>query len=551
MMKRIVLCSDGTGNRGGVSKDTNVWRIFTGVDKTVSQETQQIAYYDDGIGTQDFKLLKILGGAFGVGLSRNIRDLYAALAKNYEPGDEIYVFGFSRGAYTARVLCALICQVGVLKIPGDWSEREVRKNVREALRHHRDAYPMPIITGPLRRAYVRWKNTCKDSETFRKSMSHDGTWDEQGNKKLVEFVGVWDTVSAIGTPVWGLDTLINLLFYRIDFPDFALSHRVRRACHALAIDDERATFKPKLWSEIDTRTNVEKLNSASTDETGAVAEVEVPEIEQVWFSGVHSNVGGGYPKQGLAYASLAWIMKESGLRFKEGVLEQVKSSVNPNDKMYDSRSALAAYYRYAPREIDTWSRAATGVRAKVDGTTLERIDRAPAGYAPGNLPFDFDVVDTTGERAVAAYRTQQSIAERAEKDGYGSVTSLMSAKRTFIHLRKWLHGLLVTTTIFLVLTAYFPEGMADLLFGSCSLDSDAPDLAFISQAMAFLKVLLPDMMQPFLTSLDLLFRNYPWLFYGTLAWLTALYAVRHFLHRMTNGAYDEFWSNVRGDWHKK
>ena len=245
-------------------------------------------------------------------------------------------------------------------------------------------------------------------------------------------------------------------------------------------------------------------------------------------------------------------MKESGLRFKTGVIDQAHNNINPNDKLYDSRSGLAAYYRYTPRDIDQWSRAATGVRAKVDGTALERIDRAAAGYAPGNLPFDFEVVDTTGERSMAAVRTQQSVEHRAGMDGYGGIASLSSAKQILVHLRKWLHALFVTTTISLVLAVYFTEGVARLLdklgIGPFLLNEKVPELPIISKTLTGLKVLLPSVLDSFLTSLDLLFRNYPWILIGLLAWIVTLYAARFFLHRMTDGAYDEFWSNVRGDW---
>ena len=116
--KRIVLCSDGTGNKGGVGRDTNVWRLYNMVDLSSDSTPRQIAFYDDGIGTQDMKFVKALGGAFGIGMSRNVRQLYEMLALNYTPGDEIYVFGFSRGAYTARVLTALICMCGIVKLEG-------------------------------------------------------------------------------------------------------------------------------------------------------------------------------------------------------------------------------------------------------------------------------------------------------------------------------------------------------------------------------------------------------------------------------------------------
>ena len=113
MPKNIVVCSDGTGNRGGKTRGTNVWRIFNAVNRH-SKECRQVTYYDDGVGTDDVRWLRLLGGAFGYGLSRNIRRAYAFLALNYEPGDRIFLFGFSRGAFTVRSLAGMIGCCGLV-----------------------------------------------------------------------------------------------------------------------------------------------------------------------------------------------------------------------------------------------------------------------------------------------------------------------------------------------------------------------------------------------------------------------------------------------------
>ena len=120
--KNIVLCSDGTGNSGGKGQGTNVWRIFKAVDRhghlADPDAVRQLAFYDDGVGSEDFKLFRALGGAFGWGLGRNICQLYYQLAESYDPGDQIYLFGFSRGAYTVRLLAGMIVQCGVLRCDG-------------------------------------------------------------------------------------------------------------------------------------------------------------------------------------------------------------------------------------------------------------------------------------------------------------------------------------------------------------------------------------------------------------------------------------------------
>src|SRR5438128_710023 len=118
MPKNIILCSDGTGNIGGKAEGTNVWRLFLAVDQSKPadpNQREQIAFYDDGVGTQSFKLFRLIGGAFGWGISYNIERLYGFLIQNYEPGDDIYLFGFSRGAFTVRVLADLISLCGIAK----------------------------------------------------------------------------------------------------------------------------------------------------------------------------------------------------------------------------------------------------------------------------------------------------------------------------------------------------------------------------------------------------------------------------------------------------
>ena len=132
MAKNIVLLSDGTGNSAAKLFKTNVWRFYQALD--LSRPEKQIAFYNDGVGTSSFKPLAILGGAFGWGLKRNIIDIYAFLCRNYEPGDRIYCFGFSRGAFTVRVLAGLIHHEGLVRAS---SESERRRLATAAYRKFR------------------------------------------------------------------------------------------------------------------------------------------------------------------------------------------------------------------------------------------------------------------------------------------------------------------------------------------------------------------------------------------------------------------------------
>ena len=314
MAKNIVLCSDGTGNTPGKGRGTNVWKLYLAVDRHDHEENparpRQIAFYDDGVGTEGIRFFRILGGAFGLGLSRNIRQLYAHLVLNYEPGDKVFLFGFSRGAFTVRSLAGMICQCGLLK-----RDDYLGKSIKERNKL-------------LKRILRAYRSEDKDAgKNIREAL---------GLRSIeIEFIGVWDTVDAVGMPfddLKAVDRIWRKVFgVRLwGFHDQVLSSKVKRGCQALAIDDERRTFHPNVWEPREG-------------------------IEQVWFAGVHSNVGGGYPKEGLSNVALYWMFlqaKEAGLRFLPYCIHAAHDQANVHAKLYDSRVGLAAYYRYKPRNIE-------------------------------------------------------------------------------------------------------------------------------------------------------------------------------------------------------
>lgn len=182
MSKNIVLLSDGTGNAAGKVWRTNVWRTFQSLDLKTSD---QIAIYDDGVGTSSFKPLAILGGAFGYGLKRNVINLYKFLCRNYRDGDKIYAFGFSRGAFTVRIVVGLVLNQGLVKFA---NEAELDRKARAAYRAYRhDKYPVWNLQYPFR--LVRsWLDKRLYTPCERVVDS-------------IEFVGVWDTVAAYGLPI--------------------------------------------------------------------------------------------------------------------------------------------------------------------------------------------------------------------------------------------------------------------------------------------------------------------------------------------------------------
>lgn len=389
-MKNIVLCSDGTGNAGGRGYGTNVWQLFRSLDLNGHlwnpELCEQVAYHDDGVGTRDNPIHRLWGQATGWGLSQNIRQLYMFLVNNYEPGDRIYIFGFSRGAYTARALAGLIAMCGVV-------DRR-RFDVDELEQLSRQA--MSILRSAFVRGVSRWlqsetaiarheQQVDQAAQQFRTryAVNVDGS---ECCEVPIEFVGVWDTVDAYGFPSDTVADWVHFLIYAYKFPDTRLSRLVLAGRQAIAIDDERRTFHPVLWD----------------------ADSEYPErIKQVWFAGAHANVGGGYPKQGLAMISLDWMMSEAeagragspGLRFISESREAVRRSANPYDKLYNSRTGLALAYGFDPRELEATVHAHGFERPAVHESVIRRIRSATEDYSPLSLPCEFEIALTEGTHA--------------------------------------------------------------------------------------------------------------------------------------------------------
>jgi uncharacterized protein (DUF2235 family) len=367
MAKRIVICSDGTGNTAIVGRGTNVFKTFEAVDLNGHKHDvnlmPQIALYDDGVGTEDFKPLKIFAGITGWGLSRNVRQLYKELVRVYDPGDEIFMFGFSRGAFTIRTLAGFIGTCGILdrgRCCGNTAS-DLEKAVRRAYRVYRSCYRTRLaqtIIGPPSR---------DRGTTFKEQCSHDAR---------ITFMGVWDTVDAVGLP-FHISNIINSALYRYKFPDRRLSQAVERACHALAIDDERHSFHPLLWDE-------------------TTEDQDNPRIEQVWFAGAHSNVGGGYPKQGMSLVALDWMLtkaREQQLRLNADERRYFFEHANVDDKLYDPRAGLGVFYRWKIREVAAICRK-NNVTPRIHSSVFERIAHGTEDYAPGNIPSDTRIAIT-------------------------------------------------------------------------------------------------------------------------------------------------------------
>jgi uncharacterized protein (DUF2235 family) len=200
--RNIIVLSDGTGNSSAKAFRTNVWKMYRALDLADPKklkEPRQFAFYDNGVGTSAFRPLGLLGGVFGVGLARNVRDLYAFICRTYRPGDRIYVFGFSRGAFTVRVLVGLLLNQGV--VPYSGNEAELNRLVRAAYRAYRAErfetdFGLEVPFRWLRDRVIDGWNLIRRRPAYNATLNRGREGTEEELK--IEFVGVWDTVAAYG-----------------------------------------------------------------------------------------------------------------------------------------------------------------------------------------------------------------------------------------------------------------------------------------------------------------------------------------------------------------
>jgi uncharacterized protein (DUF2235 family) len=330
MAKRIVVCSDGTWNTPDTTSEgkpvrTNVAKLAVAVRPQGDDGLEQRVCYLRGVGTGPWERLR--GGAFGYGLSRNVQEAYRFIAEAFEPGDEIFLFGFSRGAFTARSTAGLIRNAGVLR-QGNLDR------LGEAYDLYRDTRTHPRTV---------------ESQLFRRSFSHE---------TRIRCIGVWDTVGALGIPLPS-NWLTDRINQRWAFHNTDLSTTVDGAFQALAIDERRKPFAPTLWQQ----------------QADAPPEQR---LEQVWFAGVHCDVGGGYPETGLSDLALGWMAAraaEQGLGLDVDAL-----SPDPFGVLHDSFHGI--YPRLGPydRPIGTTDPQHEAIAS----SAVARRD-GDAGYRPPEL----------------------------------------------------------------------------------------------------------------------------------------------------------------------
>lgn len=339
MSKNIVLCADGTWNTphgpSACVTDTNVRKLYM----ALLNNSGQLKYYDSGVGTDGTPIDHLTGGAMGQGLFQKVQDCYAFLSYVYAPGDKIFLFGFSRGAFTARSLAGIISGFGVPTVNFD---NETIRKIFDAYRQT-DPQRKEALTTELKTTYGLLPVT-------------------------VEMVGVWDTVGSLGIP----GIFFNMLNQKeYGFLDTSIHACIQHAYHAVSIDERRAQFKPTLWTNPD--------GSPLGNNT---------QVEQVWFPGVHCDVGGSYPEDQLSDVTLSWMLQKA---IKHGL------TISPEAKAKNLEPPLEN--AYGPTH-DAWKLVPWGLPehrelpacATIANTVQSRLDHDPT-YIPENVKLTGRTLD--------------------------------------------------------------------------------------------------------------------------------------------------------------
>jgi uncharacterized protein (DUF2235 family) len=336
MSKKIVFCADGTWDTP--KSGTNVEKLHDALPKTATQ----VPFYDKGVGATGLPIQHLTGGAFGLGLFQKVKEGYSQIAQVYDAGDEIFLFGFSRGAYTARSLAGMIAICGL-----------PTKNFSQQL---------------VETAFSAYRDK-DDRQKLLDSLGPDALFNAQ-----IKMVGVWDTVGSLGVPGAVFDVPDPLY----GFLDTTLHPDVQNAYQALAIDEKRREFPPTLW-------------------TSAPAPGQV--LEQVWFAGVHSDVGGSYPETGLSNITLSWMLSKAvalGMEVDAGAAKMyLPLPVDPKeaiDTIHESWNLLWGFPQH--RTIAANATIANSVEVRLAHVS---------GYRPSNLSLtDGQLANTYSiERVVA------------------------------------------------------------------------------------------------------------------------------------------------------
>ena len=361
MAKNIVVLSDGTGQEGGKGHDTNVYKLMRMLE---DRTERQIVFYDQGIGTDG---RTVTGNVAGAGFSENILQCYHFIYENYNAGDKIYLLGFSRGAATVRSLANFIHYFGILpkSRPGLIQEAyDIYKMGRaEGNGEPEETSDMPLLAGASQIANAV-SETISRGETLNEKAkqfvhAHPNQW------ASIEFLGVWDTVPALGFPAAVIDTFINFVpSWKHRYHDFRLHPSVKNAYQALSIDDDRKWFQPTIWDDYN-----EKYQK----------------VEQVWFSGAHTDIGGGFYEAGLSDIALEWMVQKAvshGIKLYMRSIKYWNFCIAPDatDDVHPPRKGAGRIYPYQQRLWPASAKEKFGVPT-VHQSVLDRAKRLP-DYQP-------------------------------------------------------------------------------------------------------------------------------------------------------------------------
>ncbi len=298
-MKRLVFCFDGTWNRLDAKFPTNVVSTAQSVLPSAANGTLQSVFYDDGVGSN--KKGRFAGALFGAGLVDNLAEAYRFLIFNHIPGDEIYAFGFSRGAFTARSFIGLINNSGIL-------QRSRASHASEAVELYRMRQNTPAFAERMNvfRSQNAHDACMSEAENEWRCVNIPGYQSWQSPRPNLKFIGVWETVGALGIPryIWNASNFNR----QHQFHNTSLSPNVEHARHAVAIDERRVDFEPTLWDNLDDLNSMRGYSSGDEDAP----------YQQKWFPGVHGAVGGGGDRRGLSDLALGWVWegaRRAGLEF--------------------------------------------------------------------------------------------------------------------------------------------------------------------------------------------------------------------------------------------
>lgn len=337
-MLNLIICCDGTWNTPDQMDDdlpapTNVVKLYNALENNPAQRR----YYHPGVGTDGTWLQRMAGGGTGAGLNENIMSAYGWLTQNYQPEARIWLFGFSRGSWTVRSLGGMIARCGLLDpVASKMDEKQRWAAIKDLFEIYKtpenEAKP---VTATAQRAFF---NVPQGAPT-RHSVS-------------IEFIGVWDTVGALGVPddMALLNLLDNPDNYR--FHDTSLSNIVKHARHAIAIDEKRQSFSPTLWSN----------ETAHTD------------MKQIWFPGVHADVGGGYGQSALSDGALQWMMEEAQaceLAFRTDTMAQLHPDYL--GYLHDSVTGVFKSLKTRPRNVPCF----TTQTSQLHSSALKRYHNPP------------------------------------------------------------------------------------------------------------------------------------------------------------------------------